>query len=334
MSAEIAFDATNWSDCRFADQPAVALLLTGLADDLPEALARGAHAGTSFSPEQRGTQEREGYARMLREDWNQLAELADTPEKLAQLIRSFGEYRIGYRERYQGVLTARARCVSTMIAGRSNFPVRRQEKANASADKRLAEAMEMRALALGSMRKALRPELRPIMAGDADAVQRIDEKLAKASALQDRMVSSNAAIRKHAKAGREAQLEALQALGHPKSIAEKLLEPDFAGRIGFADYELKNNSANIRRMQERSEALVEAKAAVTEIIEGPNARFENCPAESRVRLFFPGKPSAEQRAALKNAGFRWAPSLECWQAYRNERAIALGKRHAGIDNGA
>lgn len=296
-----------------------------LIHDIPEDLARAAHAGTSFVPEQRGEQERAGYATTLALDWGALAKLADTEAKQATLAVEFERYRQGYRRRFLAYLGARSSCLSTMVAGPSNFNTRRAQKRGASADRRATELGEFRERALAAIRKALCPELRPIMAGDTDAVERLREKIAKAEALQVRMKQANQAIRKHARAGHEAQVAALTALGLPAD----LLTPDFAGRVGFADSELTNNNANIRRLKERLAAVERAHTEATVEIEGENARLEDCPADNRVRLFFAGKPPADVRERLKRSGFRWTPSLGCWQAYRNHNALSIARQEAG-----
>lgn len=169
-----------------------------------------------------------------------------------------------------------------------------------------------------------------IMSDDPDADNKLTLKIAHAEQLQAQMKACNAAIRKHAKDGPDSQVAALVALGRTEAQARTLLEPDFCGRIGFADYQLTNNGANIRRMKERLERVTTAQATPETVIEGSNARFEDCPAENRVRLFYPGKPSEEIRSRLKHSGFRWSPTIGAWQAFRNWSAIEAAKKEAGL----
>lgn len=298
-------------------------------DDIPLDLATSAHAGTSHDPDKRGASERDGYASMLARDYAELLRLAITPEKRATLEEEFTRYREGYRKHYTAYLAARSRCMSTMITGGSNFPVRRQSKINNVADRRGAEALEFRKRALTAIRSALQPELRPIMAGDSDAVERLQTKLAEAEALQEKMRVVNATIRRHARAGRAAQFAALIALGLSHSIADALLEPDDLKRVGYADYLLTNNNANIHRMRSRLKTVSAAKSEELVQVEGEHAKLEDCPADNRIRIFFSGKPDADVRARLKGAGFRWTPSLGCWQAYRNERTRAVAEAESG-----
>ncbi len=45
--------------------------------------------------------------------------------------------------------------------------------------------------------------------------------------------------------------------------------------------------------------------------------------------YFTGKPDAAIRTELKSNGFRWAPSIGAWQAYRNRHTLTTAKRMAG-----
>jgi hypothetical protein len=93
---------------------------------------------------------------------------------------------------------------------------------------------------------------------------------------------------------------------------------------------MTNNNANIRRMKDRLAEVSRNKVQDVSEIQGDNARFEDCPADNRVRLFFAGKPDEATRTDLKRSGFRWSPSIGAWQAYRHNHTIAKAKLVAGI----
>ena len=300
-------------------------------NDIPMSTAVNAHHGTSFSPERRGEQERASYAATLTADFQNLARYADTEEKKALLEEEFARYRAGYRAKTIAHLGARSRCLSTMITGGSNFPVRRAERANSVEHKRAEELVSFRERALKAITKVLRPELSPIMAGDEDAVDRLKVKIEKAEKDQAQYKAINAAIRKHEKAGSEAQIGALIALGIEATAAKELVLPSKSWRsVGIAGYTLTNNNANIRRMKERLVHISREQAKPEAEVEGQNAKVEDCPADNRVRLFFPGKPSEEVRSKLKSGGFRWSPSIGAWQAYRHNHTIKLAMEVAGV----
>ena len=300
--------------------------------DIPLELAIRAHAGTSHSPERRGESEVTGYAQTLSGDLAEFTALAEKHGTGDQLAELFPKYRDAFKRCTLAHLSAKSRCISTMIAGGSNFPVRRAEKTNATEHRRLEDVLTCRKLWRKRILKAIVPNTDgPIMSGDADAVERLKAEIQDLEAKQTRMKGTNAAIRKHRKAGPAAQVAALVEFGFSEALAGKLLEPDSCGRIGFADFELTNNGANIRRLKQRLVIVEKAHATPATEVQGTNARVEDCPAENRVRLFYPGKPDAAVRATLKSHGFRWTPSLECWQAYRNNRTIPAARKLAGLE---
>lgn len=302
----------------------------GFASDIPLNLAIAAHAGSSFVPDQRGHQVRADYAETLSKLYAELLKHAPTPDKVIILNEQFARFREGCAKRYRAYLTSQSRVMSTMIAGPSNFPFRRMEKRNRVADKRREDLVDFIPRAKDAILKALHPEWRPIMAGDDNAADRLAEKIAKAEDLQARMKAANLAIRKYRKTGNEAQIRALVDLGFTEGRAKLLLEPDFCGRIGFADFELTNNNANIRRMKERLESVAANQAKESTRKEGEHADLEDCPADNRIRLFFAGKPDEAIRTDLKRSGFRWSPTIGAWQAYRNWRTIEKAHEIAGV----
>lgn len=301
-------------------------------NDISPELARSAHLQTSFTPEVRSKQERDTYAGTLAEDFANLAELI-TPEKehLRPVLESeFARYREGYRVRFQKKLASAARCASWMITGPANFPVARMEKRNRVAHKRLEEMLEFRERALSAIRKTLCPELRPIMSGDADALQRLQAEIEEREKRQAHMKLVNSTIRKHLKADKAGKMAALLAVGLTQAQAVAALTPNCFGGIGFESFELTNNNANIKRMKDRHVAISRNQSTPASEAIGANASVEDCPADNRVRLTFPGKPSVEVRTKLKSSGFRWTPSLGVWQAYRHNHTIALAREIAGV----
>ena len=99
--------------------------------------------------------------------------------------------------------------------------------------------------------------------------------------------------------------------------AEKMLEPDFCGRIGFPSYEMTNSNARMKQVKARIKTLASnAKKAedgtavkiVTDLY-----TLEECIEDNRLRFTFDGKPSDEIRTLLKSNGWRWSRHNEAWQ---------------------
>jgi len=301
-----------------------------LAADVPLALATAAHAGTSHVPDTRGRQEVADYVATMLADWQALLQLADTPAKLVTLAEAWHAYRTGRRRRLLVYLGRRARCLSPMITGPARFPVARQVRANDSADAALHELVDHRVHTMARIRRQLQPGLGPIASGAHDAADALQAKLATLEAAHAQMLRVNSTIRRHARGGTEAQRAALNKAGIPDAVARAVLVPDYMGRVGFPDYAVRNSSAEIRRIKERIVAVAQAKATPDASTDGPLARMEDSPADNRVRLYYPGKPSPDVRDSLKAQGFRWAPSLGCWQAYRNATSVRAARALAGL----
>lgn len=308
--------------------------LSNLESDISLDVARAAHHHTSFVPEQRAVQDRQSYAETLTADYKTLREYTleipeNSEDRLAILEDEFARYRQGYRNRFIAMLQGMSRCASTMITGRSNFNVHRHEKANAADDKKREELTSYRKWALEHIRKLVRPDLAPILSSDGDACERLEDKISKAEKRQELMKAANKII--HGKPKNEQtheKISALTRLGFSPGVAEELFKPDFCGRVGFAGFELTNNNANIRRMKDRLGVISENQAKVNTTVEGAaGVRIEESPADNRLRLFFPGKPGVDERTELKRHGFRWTPSLGCWQAYLNGPSREFARRY-------
>ncbi len=148
-------------------------------------------------------------------------------------------------------------------------------------------------------------ESRAISSDDPDAVAKLKPTIADAEAMQEKMKTANNLLRK----GDIAGLAALVG----KGIAASLQEPDFAGRKGYADYLLTNNSANIRRMKARIQTLEAAdQAEPAGPVAGDGWQLEEHAEDNRIWFIFDAKPPADVRAVLKGHGFKWSPSRTAW----------------------
>lgn len=136
-----------------------------------------------------------------------------------------------------------------------------------------------------------------------------------------------AAQRRHKRAGTDWKPEAhvaLAAMGVRTKWIRGFLEADFAGRYGVPDYRLKNDGAEIRRLQARL-ADLERRAAAPEAPPLVIGDVRIVDEENRTRIYFPGKPAEAVRARLKGAGFRWAPSEGAWQRHQGTQARWLAE---------
>lgn len=146
-----------------------------------------------------------------------------------------------------------------------------------------------------------------VSSDDPDGIEKLTEQLNERKAMQAAMKARNDAWRKAGnKAGRQPD--------------GQWIEPP------CAPYQLSNNSANIRRIEDRIKTLAKnaTRESREEDYQGVVKLVENAEA-NRVQLIFPGKPSAEIRTKLKRAGFRWAPSECAWQRQLNSSAVYWAK---------
>ena len=159
---------------------------------------------------------------------------------------------------------------------------------------------------------------RAIYAEDDDAVENLTERVAALESLQERMKAANRII-KNLKQTQVEKIEALCRLGFERRNAEELFVPNCFGQIGFADFTIRNNGANIRRLKKRLESVARLKSTPTKEYTIGEVRIVENTEANRLQVFFPEKPSEEVRKELKSNGFRWASIAACWQSYLNER---------------
>ena len=215
-----------------------------------------------------------------------------------------------------------ARVPSILIAGGSNFPVRKKEKQNAARDSNMQEWQYIQ----GLLDKIRSTGMGGIRQDDPQAIPKLQKKLAGLEKAQETMKAVNAYYRKHGTLD-----------GCPHLSPENLenLKADMASgwhyeKKPFQSWELSNNNAEIRRVRQRIESLTRANEVAYVGWEFDGGHVEAKREQSRLQVFFDGKPEADARQQLKEHGFRWAPSVGAWQRLLNDNAYYASDRIACI----
>ena len=205
-----------------------------------------------------------------------------------------------------------ARVPSILIAGGSNFPVRKKEKQNAARDRNMEEWREIE----GLLDKIRSTGMGGISADDPQAVQKLEKKLAGLEKSQETMKAVNAYYRKH---------KTLDGCPHlsPEGIERMKAEMSSSWHYEnkpYPTWALSNNSAEIRRVKDRIKSLSQRKEIGYVGWEFEGGKVEANTQDNRLQIFFDGKPDAAVREELKGNGFRWSPKAGAWQRQLNDNA--------------
>ena len=208
-----------------------------------------------------------------------------------------------------------ARVPSVLIAGGSNFPVAAKERQNAARERNDARCAEVQKI----VRQIKSVGMGGIMSDDKNALAKLTDKLEKLEAHQILMRAANAAIRLKDTDKGDAEL---RELGFSDNSIRQLRTPDFCGRVGYPDYEMKNNNTNIRRLKGRIATLKkEAQRAAENAdrsVRGDGYELVENADICRIQFVFDEKPADDVRTLLKSYGFRWSPSHGAWQRMLND----------------
>lgn len=265
-------------------------------------LAYRAHSGTSFSPERRAEQFVNEFSDDLTNFLESIPEDSHTwaTEKYVSLLRNW--------------LHAKSRCVSSMIAGPANFPVRRMQKYNNWERGHYDVFSEWRKNTIKRLNRKEKPTLDQELFNTENLIHDLE-------LTQEMMKEGNKVMR--SSDSDEEKREDLENMGFSEKLIHECFKPHYSGRVGFPPFMLTNNLATIKHHKEKllkiqiriNARSVEKKETV---IEGVKI-VENVEAD-RLQIFFDGKPEEPVRNSLKKNGFKWSPSNGCWQTY-----LASGK---------
>jgi DNA repair exonuclease SbcCD ATPase subunit len=269
-------------------------------------LAYNAHRNTSFSPDKRA----EAYCK----DFDNMVETLKSYSVSQEQIDKFENLWVVW-------LDKKSRCLSPMITGPANFPTNRNEKANASENKACEKVDEYYNKLIEAAKAEeyykKNPDARPIKSDDDDAIERYQQKLERLKHYQELMKKFNSAIRK-----KGATLESVQAeVPELADNAAELMQPDSLNRCGFASFELTNNNAKIKDVENRIKELESRKEQGRQEIEVAGVKVIQNPDAHRLQLFFDGKPDTVIITLLKRCAFKWSPKNGCWQRQLTNNAL-------------
>lgn len=251
----------------------------------------------------------------------------ETAARRAKEMNSFSDYKSGsatgtYRQEVDKAAAIAARCPSILIAGPANFPVRKKEKQNRAAEANMEEWKQIQ----GLLDKIKGTGMGGISSDDANALQKLREKLAQREREQEEMKAVNAFYRKHGTLDGcpSLSLEEIEKLKAGMSRGWR------ASPKPYESYLLSNNNQMIRSIKARITELEEKQnSPAPEGWSFDGGRVVMNQEENRVQILFDDKPDADIRSELKHAGFRWAPSQGAWQRMLNRDGIYAAKTITG-----
>jgi len=171
-----------------------------------------------------------------------------------------------------------------------------------------AEKLERRAASVGCT---------GISSNDPEALTKLTEKLESLQRNQEAMKAANKAI----KSGND---QALRDLDFKDAQIAELKTPDFAGRVGFANYSLQNNNAEIRRTRQRIEDL--KRLHTSQPVNFSNDDFSLSVENGQVRFEFTnGKPAEGVRDMLKSRAFKWSRFSSAWVRKATPNAVCVAE---------
>lgn len=211
-------------------------------------------------------------------------------------------------------LHSESRCMSWGITGPANFPVARQQKRQNYAEADLNKLVEFEQ----NIEKLLKRITRKSESEDDKKTKWI-QKVNKLKEHQEMMKDVNKLIRQ----GKQSEAEEKYGIK---------LEKNCFGHIGFEAYELRNNLANIKRLEEQIQQIDRAREVKADSgFEFEGGRVEFDAEEIRYNIFFDDIPEQELRSKLKTYGFKWSPRRSAWTRGAKTINIKVIKHILGVE---
>ncbi|MBR4752144.1 MAG: hypothetical protein IK077_10325 [Thermoguttaceae bacterium] len=226
-------------------------------------------------------------------------------ERIDRLLDRFERRLASWYDRRNA---AEASCPSILIVGAGNFPTAKHAKKM----ERLSALYKERDKIFEILNKLEGTGTGGISSDDADALEKLEEKLVRLQEAHEEMKRANAYLRRNG---------SWDGYDRPDFVKDAV---DSSGAPSY--FYLSSGAQEIRRIEGRI-ALLKRQAATDY---GDGWKFEGGMAkvnkeENRLQLFFDSVPDAATRQKLKGRGFRWAPGIKAWQRKLTPDAIWAGK---------
>lgn len=230
------------------------------------------------------------------------------PEEAERAYRLAERYSKKMAEYYNKESSIGMMCPSVMISGAGNSPVKKKERQLAAWERNHEFYQYVQGILAKIENILYGREI--IKSDDERAIEKLEEKLEDMKKLHEDMKAANKALRLKDK---EAGNDQLREMGYSEESIEELRKPDYLGRVGYPNFQLSNNNANIHRVEERLKRLKAVKERGSSEQEYKTFKVVENTEAMRYQIIFDGKPDAEIRTLLKSNGFKWAPSQGAWQ---------------------
>ena len=261
-----------------------------------------AHTGVSFHPERRAVMYIKSYSEMLEEDLKLLGDHT-------------ANYKSKFIQHFQNWMSAKTNCLSSMIAGPSNFPVRRAEKANNAEHNKYEAFMHWRTKYFQAVNRV------PTKSPEED-LEIAERHLEQQLTFQLRLKEINKIIRKSKLKNLNEIIALLRDSEFEFSVDEiSCISDDYKGGYKVPGYTLTNLNARIKGNQDKIKARlarIETKKSWEDItFDGGYVTIE----DDRVKIFHDQKPEQEIISEIKRNGFKWSRYWTCWCRKHTQNAI-------------
>lgn len=261
-----------------------------------------AYSNISFSPEKRAESIVKDYSEELDADLIIISEIAP-------------DYAPKYKEKYIQLIShwlrSKSNCISSMITGPANFPVRRAEKANRNEENRYKEFRDWRDKIFLSFQKQAKKQAIIDAGGEIEIAK---QKLSDAIVTQEYMKRINKAYTAYIKKPNSLQISDLSE--SEKEFVIKWFPRYEYIKKPFQSYQLTNNLALIKNTEVRIKVLEDKESAKTDEnkeIKIPGGKMIFNYAADRIQIFNDEKPAPDVISSYKSHGLKWSPFNKCWQ---------------------